>query len=62
LRTPERWLENPVRREKALRQWLGKKHKMPGRAASRFPDECLHQKLGLIDLGVRKARFSRAVT
>ncbi len=45
-----------------LRQWLGKKHKMPGRAASRFPDECLHQKLGLIDLGVRKARFSRAVT
>ena len=45
-----------------LRQWLGKKHKMPGRATSRFPNEYLHQNLGLIDLGVRKARFSWAMT
>jgi RNA-directed DNA polymerase len=45
-----------------LRQWLRKKHKMPGRAASRFPDQYLHQKLGLIYLGKRTADFPWAGT
>jgi RNA-directed DNA polymerase len=47
---------------KRLRQWLGKKHKMPGRATSQFPDEYLHQRLGLIDLEQHKARFPWAGT
>jgi len=45
-----------------LRQWLRKKHKMPGRAISQFPDEYLHQRLGLIRLGPRTASFPWAGT
>src|SRR5207249_10858273 len=42
-----------------LRQWLRKKHKMPGRATSRFPDEYLHQTLGLIELSKRDRKSTR---
>jgi RNA-directed DNA polymerase len=45
-----------------LRQWLAKKHKMPGRATSRLPDEYLHQRLGLIALSPRTANFPWAGT
>ena len=45
-----------------LRQWLRKKHKMPGRATSRLPDEYLHQRLGLITLGRRTTSFPWAGT
>jgi hypothetical protein len=33
-----------------LRQWLCAKHKEPGRGTSRFPDQYLHQELGLVHL------------
>jgi RNA-directed DNA polymerase len=45
-----------------LRQWLAKKHKMSGRATSRFPDTYLHQRLGLIELSPRTATFPWAGT
>jgi group II intron reverse transcriptase/maturase len=45
-----------------LRQWLRKKHKMPAGAYTQFPDEYLHRKLGLINLGVRTASFPWAGT
>jgi group II intron reverse transcriptase/maturase len=45
-----------------LRQWLRKKHKLPGRATSQFPDKYLHQTLGLIELGKRTASFPWAGT
>jgi RNA-directed DNA polymerase len=45
-----------------LRQWLRKKHKMQGRATARFPDEYLHQRLGLVQLGPRTAHFPWAGT
>ena len=45
-----------------LRQWLRKKHKMPGRATSRFPDQYLHQGLGLLQLSPRTAQFPWAET
>jgi len=45
-----------------LRQWLRQKHKMPGRATSQFPDEYLHQTLGLINLSARTASFPWAGT
>jgi RNA-directed DNA polymerase len=45
-----------------LRQWLAKKHKMSGRATSRFPDTYLHQTLGLIKLSPRTASFPWAGT
>jgi group II intron reverse transcriptase/maturase len=45
-----------------LRQWLRKKHKMPGRAIYQFPDEYLHQRLGLIHLGPLTANFPWAGT
>ena len=35
---------------KRLRQWLRAKHKEPGRGTSRFPDQYLHQVLGLVHL------------
>lgn len=43
-----------------LRQWLCAKHKVPGRGNSRFPDEYLHQKLGLVCLSQRTRNFSWA--
>jgi group II intron reverse transcriptase/maturase len=45
-----------------LRQWLGRKHKMPGRATAQFPDSYLHQGLGLIALTPRTANFPWAGT
>jgi group II intron reverse transcriptase/maturase len=45
-----------------LRQWLGKKHKMPGRGTTRFSDSYLHQGLGLIALTPRTAGFPWAGT
>ena len=45
-----------------LRQWLRKKHKVPGRGTARFPDKYLHQSLGLIHLGPLTARFPWAET
>jgi RNA-directed DNA polymerase len=36
-----------------LRQWLCAKHKVQGRGISRFPDEYLYGKLGLVRLDVR---------
>lgn len=43
-----------------LRQWLCAKHKVPGRGTSRFPDEYLHQDLGLVNLPERTRNFSWA--
>jgi len=45
-----------------LRQWLRKKHKMPGRATTQLPDEYLHRTLGLIELSKRTASFPWAGT
>jgi group II intron reverse transcriptase/maturase len=45
-----------------LREWLRRKHKMSGRATAQFPDEYLHQKLGLINLCKRTANFPWAET
>lgn len=33
-----------------LRQWLCAKHKVPGQGTSRFPDACLYEEMGLIQL------------
>jgi group II intron reverse transcriptase/maturase len=46
----------------ALRQWLRKKHKVPGRGTAQFPDQYLHQGLGLIHLGPLTASFPWAGT
>jgi len=35
-----------------LRRWLSKKHKQKGRGIKRYPDEFLHQQLGLIRLAL----------
>ena len=40
-----------------LRQWLCRKHKVPGRGMSRYPDDYLHRRLGLIPLQSRTASF-----
>ena len=45
-----------------LRRWLCKKHKMPGRVRSHFPDVYLHRTLGLIELSKRTASFPWAGT
>lgn len=42
-----------------LRQWLCAKHKVPGQGTSRFPDDYLHQTLGLVKLPERTRSFSR---
>jgi group II intron reverse transcriptase/maturase len=51
-------VDQHVRRR--LRQWLCIKHKVPGSGTSRFPDDYLHQKLGLVCLSVRTRDFSWA--
>ena len=43
-----------------LRQWLCVKHKVRNRGITRFPDEYLHQTLGLIKLPLRTRRFTWA--
>jgi len=40
-----------------LRRWLCKKHKVPGRGTSRYPDEYLYQELGLIRLSKLTRNF-----
>jgi hypothetical protein len=40
-----------------LRQWLCRKHKVPGRGTARFPDEYLDQTLGLVRLETRTRSF-----
>jgi len=40
-----------------LRQWLRRKHQVPGQGISRFPAGYLHQSLGLVQLQARTASF-----
>ena len=40
-----------------LRQWLRAKHKVRGEGTSRFPDQYLHEELGLIQLQLRTRGF-----
>ena len=40
-----------------LRQWLCAKHKVKTRGTSRFPDQYLHDELGLIRLSARTKSF-----
>jgi len=40
-----------------LRQWLCAKHKVQGRGTSRYPDEYLYEKLGLIRLEATTRNF-----
>jgi len=40
-----------------LRRWLCAKHKVKGRGTSRFPDQYLHEELGLIRLSARPKSF-----
>jgi hypothetical protein len=40
-----------------LRQWLRAKHKVQGEGTSRFPNEYLYEKLGLIQLQQRTRDF-----
>ena len=43
--------------QRTLRQWLCRKHKVPGQGTSRFPDEYLHQALGLVHLQSQTTSF-----
>jgi hypothetical protein len=47
---PSALLDYHVR--KRVRQWLCRKHKVPGRGTSRFPDRYLNENLGLVRLGM----------
>jgi len=40
-----------------LRRWLRKKHKLPGKGYSRYPDEYLYTVLGLVRLPERTRNF-----
>jgi group II intron reverse transcriptase/maturase len=40
-----------------LRQWLCAKHQAPGTGTRRYPDEVLHEELGLVRLSQRTASF-----
>jgi len=40
-----------------LRQWLRRKHKLQGQGTSRFPDQYLHETLGLVELQKRTRSF-----
>ena len=40
-----------------LRQWLCAKHKVPGQGTKRYPDDTLHDELGLVRLTQRTANF-----
>lgn len=43
-----------------LRQWLCRKHKVPGRGTARYPLQYGYQKLGLVELRRERRRFPRA--
>ena len=45
-----------------LRQWLRRKHKMKGRGTAQYPDQYLHQTLGLVKLSERATSFLWART
>jgi group II intron reverse transcriptase/maturase len=55
-----RAVEQHTRRR--LRQWLAHKHKMRAGVKTRFTNQRLHQELGLVSLGTRKARYLWAET
>ena len=40
-----------------LRWWLCKKHKVPGRGTTRYPDQYLYEQLGLVNLPARTRNF-----
>lgn len=40
-----------------LRRWLCKKHKVRGKGWSRFPDQVLHEQMGLVNLPTRTRSF-----
>ncbi|MDP3439644.1 MAG: group II intron maturase-specific domain-containing protein, partial [Azonexus sp.] len=40
-----------------LRRWLCKKHKVRGKGWSRYPDQYLHERLGLVHLPTRTRSF-----
>jgi group II intron reverse transcriptase/maturase len=42
---------------KRLRQWLGRKHSQRGRCTSRYPDEYLYERLGLVKLPALTTRL-----
>jgi len=50
-----RAVERHTRRR--LRQWLCAKHKVPGAGTARYPDEVLHEELGLVRLSERTVSF-----
>jgi group II intron reverse transcriptase/maturase len=43
-----------------LRQWLCRKHKVPGRGTARFPLEYAYHNLGLVELQAARCRLPRA--
>ena len=47
---------------KRLRQWLCAKHKRKGPATKRFPDQSLHERVGLSRLTQRTASFPWATS
>ena len=40
-----------------LRRWLCKKHKVAGKGTTRFPDQVLHEDLGLVRLAPARTTF-----
>ncbi len=45
-----------------LRKWLRQKHKLQGQGLSRYPDDHLHDELGLVRLLLRKRNVPWAKT
>ena len=43
-----------------LRRWLCKKHKVRGNGGKRYPDQYLHEQLGLVHLPARTHDFAWA--
>lgn len=52
-------VEKHVRRR--LRRWLCSKHKVRTKEYAHFPNEVLHDKLGLVQLGAKKHRLPWAM-
>ena len=53
----EAWLGELAEARQRLRRWLRLKHKVKGRGTSRYPDDYLHRKLGLVCLQQRTRSF-----
>jgi RNA-directed DNA polymerase len=47
---------------KRLRRWLSIRHKVPGKATGRIPDELLYGTYGLVRLAIRTSSFSWAIS